>query len=136
MADVLKLKSDAKALIEDISDSRVLYSIVNIIDNELFINYLEKEHNIFPVWVLIRIHVSMIGNRYLTDVAYASKNKIKVANYMFENTGSLFEKKIIFVETGANEIKYFLSKNGLGYFNFGAFLLDPNEDVSKYEKPD
>jgi hypothetical protein len=136
MSDIIKLKSDAKALIDDISDSRVLNSIVNIVDNELFLNHLKKEYNISPVWVLIRVHISQIGNRYLTDVAFASKDKIKVANYMFKNTGLLFEKKIIFVEFGASEITYVLSKNGLGYFNFGYFLLSPDVDFSKYELPD
>jgi hypothetical protein len=136
MSNILKLKSDAKAFIETINDTRVLESIVNIIDNEFFINFLKTEHKIFPVWVLLRVHISMLGNHYLTDVAYASKNKMKVANYMFENSGSRFEKKIIFAEVEATEINYYLLKSGLGYFNFGNFLSPLDIDITKYNGSD
>lgn len=117
--------------IKSIKDEKIIDSIQEVIDSQLFSEIVARRSGLIPIWVVFDVHTSMQFNKYRTDIREAFKTKSGIADYLssiaMTNTINHIEIEIVFIGKSSNVLFYSREKNNLNYYNFGEIYRDENE---------
>lgn len=134
------LKKLLLEFISSIEDEKVIKAIHDFLDSDSFAEKLKDQLGLMPVWVVYEIHISASLNRIVTGIGYASREKLRVMEYMFSKAAPNrivpHEVALIFVDKNSEYVYYRTSKNNLGYYNYSRWYKsenEANENIGTYE---
>jgi hypothetical protein len=117
--------------IQSIKDEKIIDSIQEVIDSQLFSEIVARRSGLIPIWVVFDVHTSMQFNKYRTDIREAFKTKSGISDYLssiaMTNTINHIEIEIVFIEKSSNVLFYSREKNNLNYYNFGIIYRNESE---------